>query len=353
MINLVHFSSAPGGIEILLQDVIRAFTTGTFRVFVIRPPVPGEANVYTNSDVEIVYGNNENIRAFFRLWKYTRKHRKEIFHVFNIGPLFLLAIRLAGVKNLVYSIRGTIYWKSGIQRIIRRFFWNVALSGKYRIVANSEHSRKMFSSAVKISEQNIELIYNPAASGKFTLSDKKEKPYSMSEIIYSGRLAEGKNLFRWLEIAKTIHDLKPGTKFIMYGEGPLKMRLINYAGELGIKEDVEFMGFTADMSAAYRKAGLFIFISEHESFGNVVVECILSGTPVIATDIPSMREIFTNFPQVLVPVDGDLTGHILEKIDQIDQLYELIPAMAEEFRSRFSLAGHINSLKKIYDSFGS
>ncbi len=108
----------------------------------------------------------------------------------------------------------------------------------------------MFTNAVKSSGHNIELIYNPAASGKFILSEKKGKPCSISEIIYSGRLAEGKNLFRWLEIAKAIHDLRPGTKFILYGEGPLKMRLKNYADELGIKEYVEFRGFTADMAAA-------------------------------------------------------------------------------------------------------
>jgi glycosyltransferase involved in cell wall biosynthesis len=352
VINIVHFSSAPGGIEILLQNVIRAFTPGTFRIFVIRPPQPGEENVYTNSDVEIVYGNDANIKAFFSLRKYSRKHRNEIFHVFNIGPFFLLAIRLAGVKKLVYSIRGTIYWKSGAQKIIRRFFWNAALSRRYRIIANSEHSRKMFTCSVKSLKQHVDILYNPAASDKFDREIKKDKPDSVFEVIYSGRLAEGKNLFRWLEIAKSIHDLNPGTRFILYGDGPLKMKLKSYTEVLGIQGCVEFRGFTTDMASAYSHADLFIFISEYESFGNVVVECILSGTPVIASDIPSMREIFTNFPQVMVPVEGDITGHILEKISRIDELNKLIPSMAEEFRSRFSASDHISKLKKIYESFG-
>ena len=55
-----------------------------------------------------------------------------------------------------------------------------------------------------------------------------------------------------------------------------------------------------------------MFLSEYELFGNAVVESILCGTPVIASDIPSLREIFRNYPQFLVPADGRMGSDILE-----------------------------------------
>jgi len=70
MIHLVHFSSSPGGIEVLIQDVIRAFPAGTFKVFIIRPPGPEDHNVYSDTDVEINYGKKVNLFAICKLGKY-------------------------------------------------------------------------------------------------------------------------------------------------------------------------------------------------------------------------------------------------------------------------------------------
>jgi glycosyltransferase involved in cell wall biosynthesis len=351
MIHIVHFSSAPGGIEILLKDIIRSFPAGTFRVFVIRPPEPGNENVYAGSSLDITYGHKANLKAILCLFKYAVKYNKDIFHVLNIGPYFLMAMRLAGVKNLVYSIRGTIYWSSPLQGIIRRLIWRMAVSDRYRIIANSGHSRKMFIRAAGKTRQMVDLIYNPVASEKFKPEKKYKNPGSGLEIIYSGRLAEGKNLFTWLEVAASVKRAWPESKFFLYGDGPLKTKLKNYANELGISDSVQFMGFTSDMVTAYRKADLFIFLSNHESFGNVVVESILCGTPAIASDIPAMREIFINYPQVLVSLDENLISNIIEKMDQIDQINELIPNMIVEFRSRFSAEDHIVKLKNVYNSF--
>jgi len=127
MIHLVHFSSSPGGIEVLIQDVIRAFPSGTFKVFIIRPPGPEDHNVYNNTDVQINYGKEGNLLAICKLWNYAWRYRKDTFHVFNIGPFFLLVLRLAGIKKLIYSVRGTIYWNSYLQKIIRRKLWRTAL----------------------------------------------------------------------------------------------------------------------------------------------------------------------------------------------------------------------------------
>ena len=351
MIHLVHFSSSPGGIEILIQDVIRAFPAGTFKVFIIRPPGPEDHNVYFNTDVEINYGKDINLFAICKLWQYAWKNRKDTFHVFNIGPFFLLVLRLTGIRNLIYSVRGTIYWNSNLQKIIRRSFWRIATSGRYRILANSEYSKSVFLKSIKKIKPEVEVLYNPIASSKYAVNRNRVKTNAIIKVIYAGRLITGKNLFRWLDVAQFLHKNIPDINFELYGDGPLKEELEKYAHVIGISGKVKFRGFTSDMASKYQEGDLLIFISEYESFGNVVVESILSGTPVIASDIPSMREIFMNFPQALVPLDENLERNILGKVQQLEILNALIPEMIPEFNIRFSAKNHIEKLRSIYNSF--
>jgi glycosyltransferase involved in cell wall biosynthesis len=351
-ICLVHYSSAPGGIEVLMPEIIRMLPDTEFSVFVLRPTVSGDVNVYENLNLSITYGSVNNFVAAYRLLRYGIKNREAIFHGFNTGPFFLLIIRLAGVRKAVYSVRGTLHYSNFFQKILRKFVWNIAVSGEYRFIANSGYSRDVFLNYIHANKTGIEVIYNPVSSNRIKFSQAK-KNSQLLRIIYVGRLAEGKNLFRWLDIAALIHKTRNNTRFLIYGEGPLRDQLIGYSNEIGATDYVTFKGYVSNIAETYQQADLMMFLSKHESFGNVVVESILCGTPVIAADIPSIREIFRNYPQFLVPSDANMELKILEKINNLEELNTILPAAAEEFKNRFSIEQHINGLKKVYDSFGS
>jgi glycosyltransferase involved in cell wall biosynthesis len=349
-ICLVHYSSAPGGIEVLMPETIRMLPDADFSVFVLRPPLKENINVYEHGVIKINYGSKNNFVAAYKLWCYGIKNRAAIFHGFNIGPFFLLILRLAGVKKAVYSVRGTLHYGTFLQKIFRKVVWRMAVADRYRFIANSEYSRCVFCKYLQIEEPKITVIYNPVKSERIKTPSGRKTRQSLT-IIYVGRLAEGKNLYRWFNIAASIHKIRNDSEFLIYGDGPLKEKLMEYSRNIGADEFVSFKGYVPDISEAYHQADLMMFISEYESFGNVVVESILCGTPVIASDIPSMREIFMNFPLVLVPLDENLERNIIDKIQHLDKLNELIPGMISEFKFRFSAKDHIEKLRKIYDSF--
>ena len=129
------------------------------------------------------------------------------------------------------------------------------------------------------------------------------------------------------------------------------MKLESYACNLSADEFITFRGHVENIPDAYHQADLLLFLSEYESFGNVVVESILCGTPVIASDIPSMREIFNQYPQFLVSLDKNLEESIIGKIKAADQLSKLLPEVSAEFRKRFSTEHHLKGLSRIYNSF--
>jgi glycosyltransferase involved in cell wall biosynthesis len=348
----VHYTSAPGGIELLMPDIISSLDGERRSVFVIRPPVAGKFNVYDGVPVSVTYGSANNLVAAYRLWRHARRNRGAVFHGFNTGPFFLLVLRLAGVRKAVYSIHGTRHFSNSMEWFTRRFVWRLALSPQYTVISNSEHSKAVFLDFIKPLSPAVRVLYNPVSAPR--LGDVRRRSSGGGlNIIYIGRLVEGKNLSGWLEMARAIRTLRSDARFLVYGDGPLKESLIREGEEKGMKDYLFFRGFTADLSSAFSDADLMMFLSEYESFGNVVVESILYGVPVIAAGIPSVREIFRDFPGFLVSAGPAMESEILERISRLDELRQMVPEASSQFRERFSLEQHTRGLREVYGSLRS
>lgn len=348
-VHYVHFSSRPGGIEVLLPNMIRNLKHYEIFAFVLRPVIMNEKNVYDQVSVKVSYGTS-GFSTYFRLFVYAIKHSRDIFHVFNIGPLALLMLRLAGVSKLIYAIHGTIYWKTGFQKNFRKIVWKLAMCKKYLITSNSEFSGNVFITKVLKGAKPLTL-YNPIDTSRF-IPDETPRG-GLKKIVYSGRLAKGKNLVRWLKVAESIHKIYPEIIFEIYGEGPLKRMLLAQIVDFNLEKIVILKGFSELPEKIYQQADLLIFLSEYESFGNVAVESILCETPVIVSAIPSMKEIFRNFPEFLVNLDENLEQNILLNIEQLESLRTLTKNAAKEFNERFSLNQHVKKIEEIYESFTS
>jgi glycosyltransferase involved in cell wall biosynthesis len=350
-IHFVHFNTSPGGIEVKRPLLITNLKDFYFSVFVIRPPAKNVINVYSGLLINVSYGEN-GIIGYWKLLKYALKYKSEIFHVFNIGPFALLILRLAGVRKLIYGVHGTIYWKTRTQYFFRKPAWKLAMSNKYVITSNSVFSGEVFVKQVLNKTKPI-LLYNPIDSTRFIPPGKRNFNNECLKIIYSGRLTSGKNLFNWIKIAEEINKKHPGCRFEIYGDGPLKQKLSEFILQRSLQEVVIMMGFSTKIEEIYKNADLLMFLSEYESFGNVVVESILCETPVIAIGIPSMKEIFMNYPEFLVEQDQNLEFNILKKIEEINSLRISAKMAAIEFREKFSLNQHLSKVNKIYASFNS
>lgn len=96
------------------------------------------------------------------------------------------------------------------------------------------------------------------------------------------------------------------SRLIILGDGPDRKDLENYAKQLGIKNDVLFLGFNPNPFPYLARCTAFIHTAVAEGFGNVIIEALALGKPVIATDCPhGPKEILDNGRfGILVPM-GD------------------------------------------------
>jgi glycosyltransferase involved in cell wall biosynthesis len=100
-----------------------------------------------------------------------------------------------------------------------------------------------------------------------------------------GRLKRVKNQALLLHAFARLE--RADTRLMLVGDGELEAELHGLAAELGIADRVIFAGFHADPTPFYRTADLFVLSSDNEGFGNVIVEALNCGTPVVSTDCPS------------------------------------------------------------------
>ena len=154
------------------------------------------------------------------------------------------------------------------------------------------------------------VIYNPVPlrpePSAYALQDA-EALWSVptgARIITVGRIKAVKNHPLLLRAFAQLD--RPEARLMFVGEGAGRDALLTLAQELGVADRVIFAGFQSDPTPFYKTADLFVLASDYEGFGNVIVEALACGTPVVSTDCPSGPAEILDFGRFgrLVPV-GD------------------------------------------------
>lgn len=107
------------------------------------------------------------------------------------------------------------------------------------------------------------------------------------KVITMGRLTKQKGQWHLIRAFSEVVKERPNAKLYILGDGELEVDLKKLAKELGLKENVIFLGYQANPFKYIKKSDLFAFSSLYEGFGNVLVEAMACGTPVISTDCKS------------------------------------------------------------------
>ena len=105
-------------------------------------------------------------------------------------------------------------------------------------------------------------------------------------VIYVGRIAPEKNLELAVRAFRAIKARQPSARFVLVGDGPARKPLA------AAHPDFIFAGMRRGeaLSRHYASADLFLFPSLSETFGNVTLEALASGVPVVAYDYGAARE---------------------------------------------------------------
>ncbi len=307
------------GVALTLSKVVEGLRSSGHHVWLVRPGLAGQARP-TEQDQE------QWVRAFSlpmykdvklgmpstatlkRLWT---RHRPDVVHIATEGPLGWSALRLALRMKIAitsdfrtnfhtYSHHYRLGWlQSPILKYLKKFHNR---SG-FTMVPTQDLQRNLQAlgfERLRHVPRGVDLQKFDPCHRSLKLRNEWGADEDTVVMLCVSRLAAEKNLE--LVIQSFRHAQQSGIKaqLVLVGDGPLKSELEKS------HPDVHFAGFRQgqDLSEHYASADLFVFASITETFGNVTLEAMASGLPVLAFRSAAAGELIEDGQQGVLIEQG-------------------------------------------------
>ncbi len=233
--------------------------------------------------------------AFFPLVRYFKEQKPDVV-IAAMWPLTVivpLAAKCAGFKGRVivseHSPLSLAYSKRGyLHRKVMRFSQRLCYPLVDMVVAVSSGVSMDLSQLSGIAASEFTVIHNPAAKGSVNFGVGRPallRGVSGPLVLSVGTLKKVKRYDLLIEAFSRLPRELNATLAIV-GEGTERMQLKRLAEELNISNKVLMPGYVEDPGAWYAHADVFALSSDYEGFGNVIVEALEYGLPVVSTDCP-------------------------------------------------------------------
>lgn len=271
-----------------------------------------------------------------------RQHRPDaLLTVKDHGAkVAVLAKKIFKIKTPVFiTVSNTL--SRTVHKKVKRFTIKHLYPLANKVIAVSEGVKKDLVQEICIPKDMIQVIYNPA----FTLDVEQQStqdtghPWldqgNLPVFIGVGRLTPQKD-FSTLIRAFSIVRNQMSSKLIIIGEGNQRSQLEHLIHELDQNNNIDLPGYLNNPLPWMARASVFVLSSRYEGLGNVLIEAMSVGTPVIATDCPSgPREILDKGKLGhLVPIENaEALAHAMLKTIHEPQTPAKLQAAVQQFRS--------------------
>ncbi len=251
-------------------------------------PYLQKAGCHTIQPMGLVRGS---LWRTFELASKIKEDKIDLFH--GLSNELPLGIRHSGVRSIVtihdvaFKTFPDMYHKA--DRYIYNLKWKYAVETADRIIAISKCTKDDIIRFYGVDEKKINVVYQPVAPLFYSPIPKTEcEPY----MLYVGSVNSRKNL---LGIVKAMELLPKDIDLPLYivGDGrEYKNTVKTYIAKHGMENRFKWLGglTPAELHQLYTNAQLFVYPSFYEGFGLPVVEAMLSGCPVVTSNVSCLPE---------------------------------------------------------------
>lgn len=316
-IALVLASLNIGGVEKNTLRLAKGFISKGYEVDLLLIRTEGPYLTQLDSKINVI--NLKTNSAFKSIWaiaKYLSKSKPDVLISAKdyINIVVLMAKLLANVPTkIIVTSRTQLSVELKNMKLTRKIkmiaFVKLLYPFADSIVAVSKGVSKDLRDIIGFNKINIHVIYNPIVDSEIEekLKDSFDRSiFSTSKniILSVGRLTAQKDFPTLLKALRIVKEEKE-VLLIILGEGQEREKIENMISELGLDKDVKLLGNIYNPYPYMEMADLFVLSSKWEGFGNVIVESMAVGTPVVSTNCPSgPSEILEDGKYgILVPVE--------------------------------------------------
>lgn len=266
--------------------------------------------------------NVENFKTFRDIRKIIKLGKYEVVHCHT--PIASACTRLAckNIKDIkiFYTAHGFHFYNGAPLKNWLIYYPVEKYLAKYTdtvITINKEDYRR----ATKFKFKRVENIPGVGVDlEKFNIKidkNKKRKELGIEEedflILSVGELNRNKNHHIIIKALKKLGN--PKVKYLICGEGPLKNEIENLIKSLRLENQVRLLGYRKDVPELDNVADLFAFPSKREGLPVSLMEAMVSGLPILASNIRGNKDL----------VDSDRGGYLFNlSEDNVDKYLKLL-----------------------------
>ncbi|MCY7752474.1 CDP-glycerol glycerophosphotransferase family protein [Bacillus haynesii] len=231
-----------------------------------------------------IYLHNDMMEEYNKKINGKYKHRKNLKVIFSLYKYYDKVVSVAksaneeNYKNL----------RQFIPDADRKMVYVDNVIGSKQILKNKDIKNTVQTNGKEyliLREQNEE---NPNILNIFGLTVPKKENYNFINI---GRLSPEKGQEKLINSFAQLHKEFPNSKLYIVGDGPLKKQLTLQAETLGLENDIIFAGQLENPFALLDECDCFVLSSDYEGQGLVLMEAMIVGKPIIATDVTGVRSV--------------------------------------------------------------
>ena len=193
-------------------------------------------------------------------------------------------------------------------------------------------------------------IYNIVddATSRARMAEPLDEPWLVDKvapvIVAAGTLAPWKGFG---DLVEAFALLKRDARLIILGEGPLRAELEAQVMRLGLGDRIKLPGFADNILKYFARADLFVLSSHVEGLPNVLVEAMMCGCSVVATDCPTgPREVLEDgrFGTLVPPRDPPALATAIEQALDHPTDPALLAEAVRPFEEKRIIARHFELL---------
>ena len=248
--------------------------------------------------------NPKNLKAVIE------EQKPDLIHAHDMRASFVSALccgkipMVSHIHNNAYDARGLspksiAYLLAGFKA--RHILW----------VSNSSYEGYVFH---KLFEKKSSVLYNIIdAEQIFQKKAQDENTYDY-DMIYVGRLTYQKDPQRLMRLCAKLKESKPNLNVAIVGTGELEEEVKALCAELGLQENVHFLGFQSNPIKMVHDSKAMILTSRWEGTPMCALEAMALGTPVVSTPSDGMKDLIEDGVNGYLHDDDEILAEKLLKI---------------------------------------
>ena len=182
-------------------------------------------------------------------------------------------------------------------------------------------------------------------------SERQQAPLTDRSVLVCQRLEPEKETAVALRAFAASGLATSGWRLVVAGEGAERPDLERLAGALRVAEDVDFLGFVADVRSLMLRSGVLLATATAEPLGLTVLEAMALGLPVVATASGGHLETVGTVPGAVLfpPGDADGAAAALRRLAQDPEATRAYGARGRGVQQeRFDLEDHVRQVLRHY-----